>query len=79
MGLLSEYNLTDELTPDVLKDLGFSESYAMTLSDNKAYDNVFKAIFYPADTFSFNHKAFYCSYRYFPAVFFYMMKTKRDE
>jgi hypothetical protein len=68
MGLLSEYHLTDELTQDALKELGFGESYAMTLSDNKAYDNVFKAKFYHANTFSFNHKSFYCSYRYFPKL-----------
>lgn len=68
MGLLSEYNLTDELTQDALKELGFNESYAMLLSDNKAYDNVFKAKFYHANTFNFNHKSFYCSYRYFPEL-----------
>jgi hypothetical protein len=69
MGLLSEYNLTDELTPDVLKELGFSESYAMPVNNKKgSYNNVYKAIFYPADTFNFNHKAFYCSYRYFPEL-----------
>lgn len=68
MGLLSEYNLADELTQKVLKELGFSESYAMLLSDNKAYDNVYKAKFYPRNTFDFNHKAFYCSYRYFPEL-----------
>lgn len=68
MGILSEYNLTDELTQDVLKELGFSESYAMPVNDNKAYDNVFKAKFYHRNTFNFNHKAFYCSYRYFPEL-----------
>ena len=68
MGLLSEYNLTDELTQDALKELGFGESYAMPLSDNKAYDNVFKAKFYHSNTFNFNHKSFYCSYRYFPEL-----------
>lgn len=69
MGLLSEYNLTDELTQDVLKELGFSESYAMTVNNKRdSYDNVFKAKFYPRNTFNFNHKAFYCSYRYFPEL-----------
>ena len=68
MGLLSEYNLTDELTQDALKELGFNESYAMPLSDNKAYDNVYKAKFYYANSFNFNHKSFYCSYRYFPEL-----------
>lgn len=68
MSLLSEYHLTDELTQDALKELGFNDSYAMSLSDNKAYDNVFKAKFYQANTFNFNHKSFYCSYRYFPEL-----------
>lgn len=76
MGLLSEYNLTDELTQDVLKELGFNESYAMPLSDNKAYDNVFKAKFYPRNTFEFNHKAFYCSYRYFPELNYLMVSIE---
>ena len=76
MGLLSEYNLTDELTQDVLKELGFGESYAMPVSDNKAYDNVFKANFYHANAFNFNHKAFYCSYRYFPELNYLMVSIE---
>lgn len=69
MGLLSEYNLTDELTPDVLKELGFGESYAMPVNNERgSYNNVFKAKFYPKNIFEFNHKAFYCSYRYFPEL-----------
>ena len=41
MGLLSEYNLTDELTQDVLKELGFNESYAMSVIMKSLYDNVY--------------------------------------
>lgn len=67
MGILSEYNLTDELTQDALKELGFGESYAMAVNYEKGiYDSVYKAKYYHANTFNFNHKAFYCSYRYFP-------------
>lgn len=77
MGLLSEYNLTDELTPDVLKELGFSESYAMSVNNKRGvYDNVFKAKFYPRNTFEFNHKAFYCSYRYFPELNYLMVSIE---
>lgn len=77
MGLLSEYNLTDELTPDVLKELGFSESYAMSVNNKRdSYDNVFKAKFYSKNTFSFNHKAFYCSYRYFPELNYLMVSIE---
>lgn len=68
MSLLSEYNLTDELTQDALEELGFNESYAMIISNNKAYDNVLKVKCYHANAFNFNHKAFYCSYRYFPEL-----------
>lgn len=74
MGLLSEYNITDELTINVLKDMGFGESYAMSLSvsDNKKYDNFFKAKFYSSNTFentfNFKHREFYCTYRYFPEL-----------
>ena len=69
MSLLSEYTLTDELTLDALKELGFSESYAMPVSNyRKAYDNFVRLKFYHANAFSFNHKSFYCSYRYFPEI-----------
>lgn len=69
MGILSEYNLTDELTQDALKELGFGESFAMPVNNERcSYNNVFKAKFYHANTFNFNHKAFYCSYRYFPEL-----------
>lgn len=69
MGLLSEFNLADEITQDALKELGFNESYAMSVNNERGvYDNVFKAKFYPRNTFDFNHKAFYCSYRYFPEL-----------
>lgn len=76
MGVLSEYNLTDELTQDALKELGFNKSYAMTLSDDKAYDNVFKAKFYSRNIFGFNHKSFYCSYRYFPELNYLMVSIE---
>ena len=77
MGLLSEYNLTDELTQDALKELGFGESYAMPVNNKrKSYDNVFKAKFYHANTFNFNHKAFYCSYRYFPELNYLMVSIE---
>lgn len=77
MGLLSEYNLTDELTQDALKNLGFSESYAISVNNKKdVYDNVYKAKFYSKNTFSFNHKAFYCSYRYFPELNYLMVSIE---
>ena len=77
MGLLSEYNLTDELTQDVLKELGFSESFAMAVNnDKKLYDNFFKAKFYHANIFNFNHKSFYCSYRYFPELNYLMVSIE---
>jgi hypothetical protein len=69
MGLLSEYHLTDELTQDALKELGFGESYALPVNNEKGiYDNVYKAKYYHANQFNFNHKSFYCSYRYFPEL-----------
>lgn len=77
MSLLSEYNLTDELTQDVLKELGFSESYAMSVNNERGvYDNAFKAKFYPRNTFDFNHKAFYCSYRYFPELNYLLIRIE---
>lgn len=69
MGLLSEYNLTDELTQDTLKELGFNDSCAMPVNNKRdSYDNVLKIKLYHSNTFNFNHKTFYCSYRYFPEL-----------
>lgn len=77
MGLLSEYNLTDELTQDVLKELGFSESFAMSVNnDKKLYDNFFKAKFYSKNAFNCNNKSFYCSYRYFPELNYLMIRVE---
>ena len=77
MSLLSEYNLTDELTQDVLKELGFIESFAMPVNNEKcSYNNVFKAKFYSKNTFNFNNKAFYCGYRYFPELNYLMIRVE---
>jgi hypothetical protein len=79
MGLLSEYNLTDELTQDVLKELGFSESFAMSVNnDSQQYKNYFRARYYgicQLNKFGLS-KSFYCSYRYFPELNYLMIRVE---